>query len=154
MTGVASALAFVHSHGFIHSDIRPCNILYDIKFRAVLCDFSLTLPRKPRPPRLRSEGAPWYLPPEFLISDRLRDQPSDIWALGVELQAEPFIVKDVFPTEEEPTAASRAAREGMEKWLDCVRRARDDLPIRIGDTDMLYPLQPVRLLARQRWKRA
>ncbi|GAB1311534.1 hypothetical protein MFIFM68171_01744 [Madurella fahalii] len=68
VTGVASALAFVHSHRLAHNDVRPCNILYDTKFGAVLCDFSLASPIKPQSGRLRSEGAPWYLPPEFRIN--------------------------------------------------------------------------------------
>lgn len=71
LAGAAAGLAFIHECDLVHNDIRPCNILYDVHFGAVLCDFSLCADKTPSKYELipcydTSDGAPWYLAPEFV----------------------------------------------------------------------------------------
>ncbi|MEV4219732.1 serine/threonine-protein kinase [Nonomuraea sp. NPDC049725] len=81
---VLSALTVAHSHGIVHQDVKPANILLDADGSAMLTDFGIAVPLGGRGDRYGSAGSPGYMAPE-----RLNEQPSgpasDLWSLGASL---------------------------------------------------------------------
>lgn len=85
MWQILSALAHLHSRGYIHRDLKPSNILYfgDEQREIRLCDFDMCIPDIPYLERTKAM-TPEYTPPEILIqqSSVLYDQKVDIWGAG------------------------------------------------------------------------
>jgi len=75
---MASALAYLHSQGFLHNDIKPANIMWDLQRGAVLCDFGMSSGAADT----SGSGTPFYVPPEWAKYGQ-RGPTSDVWALGV-----------------------------------------------------------------------
>jgi serine/threonine-protein kinase len=89
---IGSALAMAHSHGLVHRDVKPGNILLDANGTAALADFGIARQAsfKGNPDALTLSGTglpvgtPEYMPPEQLRGTNV-DQRSDIYALSVVL---------------------------------------------------------------------
>jgi serine/threonine protein kinase len=80
------ALAYCHSQGVIHRDIKPQNVIIRPDGKAVLVDFGLVKLWDPRDPRtrtaLRGMGTPEYAPPEQYDATGHTDPRSDLYSLG------------------------------------------------------------------------
>ena len=86
---LAAALAYSHSHGVCHSDLKPSNVLISPGGRPMLLDFNLAF--RPRSMERRLGGTLPYMAPEQLraLSASPADWPppvderSDVFSLGV-----------------------------------------------------------------------
>jgi len=90
LAGVARALGYAHQRGFVHRDVAPGNVLFDINDNPVLTDFGIA--RATSPSSLRAApaasatstvlGTPRYMSPEQTKGKAL-DRRSDLYAIGV-----------------------------------------------------------------------
>ncbi len=92
---VAQAIEHVHSHGYIHRDVKPENILLDQHLDAKLCDFGLCVEQDNEAERRQRVGTYEYMSPEAL-NKQLQGREVDVWALGV-LLFEMFHNRPPFP---------------------------------------------------------
>ena len=89
LTEVADALAYAHSRGVVHRDIKPDNILLDKDDgRAMVTDFGIARAiQEGADSRLTATGVaigtPAYMSPEQAAGDREIDGRSDLYALGI-----------------------------------------------------------------------
>ncbi|XP_034563763.1 membrane-associated tyrosine- and threonine-specific cdc2-inhibitory kinase isoform X1 [Notolabrus celidotus] len=86
-----SALHHLHSHGFVHLDLKPANVLMTTSGRLKLGDFGLLLELKKKCPEPREgkgkedaqEGDARYMAPELLHGEY--GPAADIFSLGVSI---------------------------------------------------------------------
>ena len=81
---VADALSYAHSHGVVHRDIKPGNLLFHLDGRLLLSDFGIV--RLKAMPSLTSVGSflgtAEYASPEQISTNEI-DFRSDIYSLGI-----------------------------------------------------------------------
>ncbi len=99
---VANALDYAHSHGVVHRDVKPANILMGPFGEVLLLDWGLAkvwseepeaIPDSPLLPDTdpsltaqgRLQGTALYMSPEQIAESRELDHRSDIYSLGVVL---------------------------------------------------------------------
>lgn len=97
---ILKGIDFMHSHGFMHRDLKPQNILVDhLSNAVVLADFGLvtrfTCKKIPREKTIEVCTL-WYRPPELLLGDKHYTTFIDIWSFGCILY-EIFSQKPLFP---------------------------------------------------------
>lgn len=83
---LVDCVAYLHSRGIIHRDIKDENIVVDESWNVKLIDFgSAGIEPKGNPNHLfdRFQGTIQYASPEILRGEKYRGRPADVWALGI-----------------------------------------------------------------------
>ena len=103
---ISFGLYILHTNNIIHNDIKPSNILINEIGGITICDFG-SMEYKSHESNTFTR---YYSPPEFLNDTKIiRDEKSDIWALGV-VAVELFLRKNLYfknDNEEEHTTESQ-----------------------------------------------
>jgi protein kinase len=89
-------LAYVHSHGFFHRDMKPENVLVGPKQTCKIADFGLAKEVRSQPPYTEYVSTRWYRAPELLLHSPRYNAPVDIFAVGC-IMAELYIQRPLFP---------------------------------------------------------
>lgn len=101
ISGIASALAYIHGRGVIHADIKPANIFVkmgmSMRVTAIVADFGLSR-LVCSPPCLHYVQTPIYRAPEVNVG-AIVTPAIDLWSLGV-IAAELAGVRAVVDTED------------------------------------------------------
>jgi serine/threonine protein kinase len=79
----ASGLAYCHSQGISHGDIKPDNILLDLHQRCKLADFGLGQQVDPAVASTQFVGSLAFMAPEVLVRRAFDPFIADIWSLGI-----------------------------------------------------------------------
>src|SRR2546426_8216689 len=83
-TEVANGLAFAHSKGIIHADLKPSNILFDANDTAKICDFGIA-----RAPQEDADTPQLYATAMYVAPERVEGKSasvqSDVYGLGLVL---------------------------------------------------------------------
>jgi len=84
---VAEAVAYMHREGYVHSDIKPSNVLLAAGGVAKLSDFGLAKTGDDPSITLAGGvmGTPHYLAPEQISGPHMVDRRADIYSLGATL---------------------------------------------------------------------
>ncbi|KAG1699776.1 Cyclin-dependent kinase 2 [Phytophthora capsici] len=94
-------LAFSHSRGIMHRDLKPQNLLVNNTGELKIADFGLarafSLPIKKYTHEVVTL---WYRAPEILLGQEIYSPPVDIWSVGV-IFAEMVAKKPLFPGDSE-----------------------------------------------------
>ncbi|XP_056368999.1 maternal embryonic leucine zipper kinase isoform X1 [Oenanthe melanoleuca] len=86
---IVSAIAYVHSQGYAHRDVKPENLLIDEEHNLKLIDFGLCAKPKGGLDYHLSTccGSPAYAAPELIQGKAYIGSEADIWSMGVLLYA-------------------------------------------------------------------
>lgn len=130
---IADALAYAHSQGIFHGDLKPSNLLLKQDGSVMVADFGLSVNLYlQRFKASEVSGSPRYMSPEQLRGEsRWLDGRSDIWSLGV--------IFYVMLTGQHPFAESTI--EGLRLEIpnhapQPIRQIRPDVPKSLEETCM------------------
>ncbi|XP_064838343.1 serine/threonine-protein kinase 10 [Oncorhynchus masou masou] len=141
------ALVYLHSIKIIHRDLKAGNILLTLEGDIKLADFGVSAKNTKTLQRRDSFiGTPYWMAPEVVMCETMKDAPydykADIWSLGITLielaQIEPphhelnpmrvllKIAKSEPPTLDQPSKWSQEFKDFLKKSLDKNPESRPD----------------------------
>lgn len=127
---IATALDYIHGHGFFHRDIKPENVLIQNKTTVKLGDFGLVKEIRHPTPFTEYVSTRWYRAPENVLGSRSYNYPVDIFALGC-IMAELYTFKPLFPGSSEmdqfDKISSILGKPDPDDWPDAKRLAERKL---------------------------
>ena len=84
---VVEAVAYLHSHGIVHRDIKVDNVMLENSGSVKLVDFGLSNTYKQSELLKTACGSPCYAAPEMIAGKKYHGTNVDIWSCGVILFA-------------------------------------------------------------------
>ncbi len=141
--GVAAALAALHTHGLVHRDIKPGNVLFSRPEPVKLADLGIAR-EVDGEPLTRDDAVPGtapYMSPEQALG-RTVGPPSDIYSLGLVL-LECLTGRREFPGAPMEAALARILRDPVipadlpAPWPDLIRSMTDEDPERRPTADQV-----------------
>lgn len=79
---ILEGVAYIHSKGIVHRDIKCSNILMNTSGEVKIADFGLATSLAPTAKKSHNAVTRWYRAPEMLQGKTNYGQEIDIWALG------------------------------------------------------------------------
>jgi len=80
---VVKGLAYMHSNGISHRDIKPGNILLTEEGEIKIADFGISVKLRHDRDRMKTfAGSPYWCAPEVITNDSY-DKKVDVWSLGI-----------------------------------------------------------------------
>lgn len=82
---ICSAMAYCHSKGISHRDLKLENVLVTPQNYIKIIDFGFSVKLKPEQMCQAFCGTPSYMAPEIITKSEYYPPPTDVWAIGVML---------------------------------------------------------------------
>ncbi|KAG8862457.1 hypothetical protein FRB96_001528 [Tulasnella sp. 330] len=87
--GIVSGVAYLHSLGIVHGDLKAKNVLLNVDLSPLLCDFGLTKvldgEYSATSSAMKGAGTTRWMGPELLLHDGVKTRMSDIYAFGMSI---------------------------------------------------------------------
>jgi serine/threonine protein kinase len=83
ISGIALAMRFVHSKGYIHRDLKPANVLINGRGQPLISDFGSVRPASYDATLTSEPGTVRYAAPELFKDETLRTEKVDVFSFGL-----------------------------------------------------------------------
>lgn len=127
---ILQALEYAHTHGIMHRDVKPLNIVIDHEKRDLrLIDWGLGEYYHPDQEYNVRVASRYYKGPELLVDDRLYHYSLDIWSLGCTLAGMLFRVDTMFKGSDNFDQLLKITKVlGTQKLMDYVKNYSLTIP--------------------------
>lgn len=127
---ILQALEYAHSHGIMHRDVKPLNIVIDHANRDLrLIDWGLADYYQPDQEYNVRVASRYYKGPELLVDDKLYHYSLDIWSLGCTFAGMLFRIDTMFKGSDNFDQLARIVNVlGTDKLQDYLKAYKLTLP--------------------------